>query len=155
MRFRITGRTSSFINIAGEELMDSNAEKALEYACSKTKAEISNYTVAPADEQIVGKTCHQWLIEFDQEPLSLDEFGRILDQYLCQLNSDYEAKRNNNMMLTAPIITIAPKGSFYRWMSERKKLGGQNKVPRLRNDRSIIDKVIRIIQSENAKFTNR
>lgn len=153
LRYRIKGRTSSYINIAGEELMESNAEKALELACLKIQAEISNYTVAPAHDHINGKTCHQWLIEFSQEPLSLENFCHELDQFLCQLNSDYEAKRNKDLLLTSPLITKAPKGSFYRWMSERKKLGGQNKVPRLRNDRKIIEEVIRIIQSENANFT--
>lgn len=138
-RIRITGRTTSFINAFGEELIIDNAEKAIATACEKASATITDYTAAPVYFDDNTNAAHEWLIEFETPPTSLDYFAEILDNALKALNSDYEAKRYHNMILRQPIIQQLPQGTFYRWLKERGKLGGQNKVPRLSNDRKYVD----------------
>lgn len=140
-RIRITGRTTSFINAFGEELIIDNAEKALATACEKASASITDYTAAPVYFDDNTNASHEWLIEFETPPDSLDYFAEILDNALKALNSDYEAKRYHNMILRPPVIKQLPAGTFYRWLKERGKLGGQNKVPRLSNDRKYVDDI--------------
>lgn len=140
-RIRITGRTTSFINACGEELIIDNAEKAIATACEKASATITDYTAAPVYFDDNTNAAHEWLIEFETPPESLDYFAEILDNALKALNSDYEAKRYHNMILRQPIINQLPTGTFYRWLKERGKLGGQNKVPRLSNDRKYLDDI--------------
>lgn len=140
-RIRITGRTTSFINAFGEELIIDNAEKALATACEKASATITDYTAAPVYFDDNTNASHEWLIEFETPPDSLDYFAEILDNALKALNSDYEAKRYHNMILRPPVIKQLPAGTFYRWLKERGKLGGQNKVPRLSNDRKYVDDI--------------
>jgi hypothetical protein len=140
-RIRITGRTKSFINACGEELIIDNAEKALATACEKSSATITDYTAAPVYFNDNSNAAHEWLIEFETPPESLDYFSEILDNALKALNSDYEAKRYHNMILRPPIVMQLAPGTFYRWLKERGKLGGQNKVPRLSNDRTYVDDI--------------
>jgi hypothetical protein len=140
-RIRITGRTKSFINAFGEELIIDNAEKALATACEKSSATITDYTAAPVYFNDNTNAAHEWLIEFETPPASLDYFTEILDNALKTLNSDYEAKRYHNMILRPPIVIQLEKGTFYRWLKIRGKLGGQNKVPRLSNDRKYVDEI--------------
>ena len=140
-RIRITGRTTSFINAVGEELIIDNAEKALATACEKASATITDYTAAPVYFGDNSNAAHEWLIEFETAPESLDYFTEILDNALKTLNSDYEAKRYHNMILRPPIVRQLAAGTFYRWLKERGKLGGQNKVPRLSNDRKYLDDI--------------
>ncbi|QQS52566.1 MAG: GH3 auxin-responsive promoter family protein [Bacteroidota bacterium] len=145
-RIIITGRTRHFINAFGEELIIDNAEKALEMACRRTHAIISDYTAAPvymADNQ---KGCHQWLVEFEKAPANLDEFVYHLDIALQNANSDYEAKRYKNITLDKPALSILPKGTFYRWLETKGKLGGQNKVPRLSNNRTYVEELLKIAE---------
>lgn len=141
-KFVITGRTKYFINAFGEELIQDNAENALAYACKQTGAEVSEYTVAPQYMNDRAKCCHQWVIEFVQEPNSLDEFAEILDRRLQDVNSDYEAKRFHNVTMQRLEIVKARQGLFNDWMKARGKLGGQNKVPRLSNSRDYINDII-------------
>lgn len=143
-KIKITGRTRHYINAFGEELMIENAEKALSKACEKTGAKIREYTAAPVymSSQIKGK--HQWLIEFEQKPHSIQIFAQILDNTLKSLNSDYEAKRYKNMTLDFPDVKEARQGLFYDWLKKRGKLGGQNKIPRLSNTREYIDSMLSI-----------
>lgn len=140
-RFIITGRTKQYINVFGEELMIHNVEEALKTACEKTRAHIVDYTVAPVfmDEQT---GAHEWLIEFEEDPTNLDFFKSVLDDTLKKINSDYEAKRFNNYVLQAPLVKALPKGSFYNWLKRNNKLGGQFKVPRLSNDRSVVEELL-------------
>jgi hypothetical protein len=88
---------------------------------------------------------HEWLIEFEKVPQDEEFFRETFDNALKSLNSDYEAKRYQNLILKAPIIKVLPKGTFYRWMKKRDKLGGQNKVPRLSNTREYADEIIKMI----------
>ncbi len=141
-KFFISGRTKSFINAFGEELIVDNAEKGLAYACQKTGAVISEYTAAPVFMNNQAKCRHQWVIEFAKVPESLPEFASILDRKLQELNSDYEAKRYKDITLQSLEIVVARNGLFNDWLKAKGKLGGQHKVPRLSNSRSIIDELL-------------
>ena len=144
-RIKITGRTKSFINAFGEELIVDNAEKALEVATGKCNAVINDYTAAPVYFEGKENAAHEWLIEFRKEPDNLEFFIETLDNALKSLNSDYEAKRYHDMILRTPIVRKLPKGTFYKWMKQRGKLGGQNKVPRLANDRQYVEEIIKML----------
>ncbi|MFH0756451.1 MAG: GH3 auxin-responsive promoter family protein [Bacteroidota bacterium] len=140
-KIKISGRTKYFINAFGEEVIEDNAEKALMKACSETGAIIREYTAGPMFMSVDKKGAHQWMIEFHSQPDSLERFARILDETLCHLNSDYEAKRQKNVTLEEPRVISLESGTFYRWMQKRGKLGGQNKIPRLANDRKYLDEL--------------
>ncbi len=141
-RITITGRTKSFINAVGEELIIDNAEKALAIAKSKCHAVINEYTAAPVYFEGNKNAAHEWLIEFESPPDNLEYFTETFDNALKSVNSDYEAKRYKDMVLRKPIVRIAPRDTFYNWLKQKGKLGGQNKVPRLANDRKHIDEII-------------
>lgn len=141
-RLRITGRTKSFINIFGEELMVDNADKAIKIACNKCQAIITDYTAGPYFSDDKKTSAHEWIIEFEKAPLHLDFFTETLDNALKSLNSDYEAKRYHNMILMPPIVHATKTGTFYNWLKQKGKLGGQHKVPRLSNDRKILDEIL-------------
>jgi hypothetical protein len=138
-KIKISGRTKHFINVFGEEVIVDNAEKALSRACSETGAQILEYTVGPIFMSEDTKGAHEWFIEFEIQPPNLKEFTYHLDSALMNINSDYEAKRYKSITLDIPRIQIVPKGTFYKWMEKRGKLGGQNKVPRLFNTRKYLD----------------
>lgn len=141
-KFIITGRTKYFINAFGEELIMDNAEKALVYVCEKTHSEVLEYSAAPVFMDNHAKCRHQWLIEFSREPEDLDEFARLLDKKLQEINSDYEAKRFHDITLQHLEIVKARSGLFSDWLKSKGKLGGQHKVPRLSNNRKNIDEML-------------
>ncbi len=145
-RIKITGRTKHHINVFGEELIIENAEEALKCSCRETGAEIKDYTVAPIFMAGKEKGAHEWLIEFRNVPEKLDKFCDSLDRALQSLNSDYEAKRYNNMTLNRPKIHVARKNLFYDWLKSKDKLGGQHKIPRLSNERAYIDELLQMNQ---------
>lgn len=141
-RIKISGRTKHFINAFGEELIIENAEEAIAYACEKTGSEMENFTAGPRYLGSGQKGSHEWVIEFNHAPESLEEFTRLLDRRIRELNSDYDAKRHKDMALELPLVHQVEKGTFYNWMKKRGKLGGQNKVPRLANDREYLDDLL-------------
>ena len=141
-RIKVSGRTKHHINVFGEELIIENAEDALKKVCKKTKAEIVDYTVAPIFMQGKDKGAHEWLIEFKTRPTNIDLFNELLDNALKASNSDYEAKRFNNITLNKPTIHIAREQLFYDWLKQHNKLGGQHKVPRLSNTRHYLDELL-------------
>ncbi|PIX06016.1 MAG: hypothetical protein COZ76_11195, partial [Flavobacteriales bacterium CG_4_8_14_3_um_filter_35_10] len=143
-RIRITGRTKHFINVFGEELIVDNAEQALKHACLQTKSTILEYTVAPIFMKGKNKGAHEWMIEFSTPPNDLNYFAELLDNTLKTLNSDYEAKRYINITLNKPKINCARVGLFYDWLKQKGKLGGQHKVPRLCNDRLLMDELLKL-----------
>ncbi len=143
-RIRVSGRTKHYINAFGEELMIDNVETALARACEATRAAVCDFTGAPVYMQNGDSGAHEWIFEFTTKPDDLDRFIEIFDNHLKSLNSDYEAKRYSNMTLKMPIVHVAEPNLFYRWMSQRGKLGGQNKVPRLSNDREYIDGLLEL-----------
>lgn len=147
-KFVISGRTKSFINAFGEELIVDNAEKGLAEACRQTGAEVLEYTAAPVFMDANGKCRHQWVMEFNCEPKDLAEFAFILDKSLQQINSDYEAKRYKDITLQQLEIIKARPGVFNDWLKQKGKLGGQHKVPRLCNNRDIIEQVLTINNSQ-------
>jgi hypothetical protein len=145
-RIRVTGRTKHFINAFGEEVIIDNAEQALEEACQQTGAVICEYTAAPV--YFNGKDCgaHEWIIEFEKKPNEFERFVDILDETLRRINSDYDAKRFKDLALRRPIVRRAPEGTFFNWMKEKGKLGGQHKVPRLANDREYVDAILKVME---------
>ncbi len=148
-KIKITGRTKHFINAFGEEVIIDNAENALKVACSQTSANIEEYTAGPVFMGDNQKGAHQWIIEFEKEPEDVDHFITALDNALKTLNSDYEAKRHKNLTLERPHLIVAPKGTFYNWMKNRGKIGGQNKIPRLSNDRKYLDELLEMLKKNN------
>jgi len=141
-RIKITGRTKHFINAFGEELIIDNAEVALKKACDRTGAKIREYTAAPIYMTDKRNGGHQWLFEFFKMPDNIEHFTEILDTTLKAVNSDYEAKRYKNISLSPPEVVVAKEGLFYNWLKEKGKLGGQNKVPRLANNRDYINRLL-------------
>ncbi len=144
-KIKITGRTKHFINAFGEEVIVDNADQALKVACEHTGAIVHEYTAGPVFMGMNNKGAHEWIIEFDKEPSNLEKFTISLDNALKMLNSDYEAKRHKDITLELPHIVKAPAGTFYEWMKSRGKVGGQNKIPRLSNDRIYLDQLNKII----------
>jgi hypothetical protein len=140
-RIRVTGRTKHHINVFGEELMVENTDQALAKACQETQSEIVDYTVAPIFMEGKQKGAHEWMIEFKTPPKDLTLFHKILDTTLQSLNSDYEAKRYNNMTLNPLVINVARENLFYDWLKQRNKVGGQNKIPRLSNQREYLEQL--------------
>ena len=141
-KFVITGRTKFFINAFGEELMVDNADKGIRKACEATNATVIAYTAAPLFLLDKGKGRHQWLIEFEKQPMSLERFVACLDKELQQLNSDYEAKRYKEIALQMPEVIITRENLFFDWLKKHNKLGGQHKIPSLSNDRHLIDELL-------------
>ena len=143
-RIKISGRTKNFINAFGEELIIENAEKALNKALTKHKSTVTEYTVAPnfIDNSKSGN--HDWFIEFEKKPKNIDDFKKDLDVNLQKLNSDYEAKRFKNITMQELKIIQGRNNIFYDWLKNKNKLGGQNKIPRLSNDRKIIEELLKL-----------
>lgn len=110
--------------------------------CQSTQAEIVEYTVAPIFMEGKSKGAHEWLIEFKTKPQDMTEFNVLLDTALKTLNSDYEAKRFNNITLNAPKVHVARPKLFYDWLKQNNKLGGQHKIPRLSNSRQYIEDLL-------------
>lgn len=143
-KFVITGRTKHFINAFGEELIVDNAEKGLSKACAATGAQIVDYSAAPVFMDEHAKCRHQWLIEFAKMPDDLDKFAKILDDTLKEVNSDYEAKRQNDLALQPLEIIVARRNLFHDWLDNKGKLGGQHKIPRLSNTREYMEEMLKL-----------
>lgn len=143
-RIKVTGRTKHHINVFGEELIIENAEEALKSVCSKTGAEIKDYTAGPIFMVDKEKGAHEWIIEFRKPPEKLDYFIEIFDNALKSLNSDYEAKRYKNTTLNMPSVHVARENLFYDWLKSKDKLGGQHKIPRLSNKRDYIEELLKM-----------
>jgi hypothetical protein len=147
-RIKITGRTAHFINAFGEELIVDNADKAIVAASNRTNSHVREYTAAPVYFTDYNNGAHEWLIEFDKEPSDINEFTLILDEELKKLNSDYEAKRYKNMTLRLPVVRKLGVNSFYDWLRQNNKLGGQHKIPRLANNRKYVDELLNLTRTE-------
>ena len=143
-RIRVSGRTKHHINAFGEELIIENAEEALRRVCKRTSAEIVDYTAGPIFMEGKEKGGHEWIIEFKKPPENMSYFEELFDNALKSLNSDYEAKRFNNITLNKPKIHSARPNLFYDWLRENDKLGGQHKVPRLSNSRVYVEELLHL-----------
>ncbi|MEO6837391.1 MAG: GH3 auxin-responsive promoter family protein [Ginsengibacter sp.] len=143
-KIKVTGRLKHFMNAFGEEVIVDNADKAIAIASAKTNAVVRDYTAAPVFFSENNNGAHEWLIEFETLPLDLNEFTFHLDEALKSVNSDYEAKRYKNIALREPIVHSLEIGIFNKWLKNKGKLGGQHKVPRLRNERTMIEEILLI-----------
>ncbi len=148
-RIRVTGRTKHHINVFGEELMVENTDMAIAKACAITHSEVVDYTVAPIFMQDKEKGAHEWIIEFKENPKDHAAFQKILDETLQSLNSDYEAKRYNNMTLNPLVMHVARPNLFYDWLKGQNKLGGQHKIPRLSNQRDYLEQLKNLSATRN------
>jgi len=140
-RIRVTGRTKHHINVFGEELMVENTDQAIAKTCSQLNCDVKDYTVAPIFMKGKEKGAHEWMIEFKKAPEDTALFAKILDEMLQTVNSDYEAKRYNNMTLNPLKINVARENLFYDWLAANDKLGGQHKIPRLSNQRDYLEQL--------------
>ena len=141
-RIRVSGRLKHYMNAFGEEVIVDNSDNAISVACEKTGAEVNDYSAAPVYFSQQGNGAHEWLIEFEKEPADMALFAYELDTALKNINSDYEAKRQKDIALRMPLLHAVRKGFFKDWLSAKGKLGGQHKVPRLSNDRTVIDSML-------------
>jgi len=140
-RIKITGRTKHFINAFGEELMVENADIALTFAALQAGVDLKDYTAGPIYMADEAKGGHEWIVECSVVPENKEEFVNNLDAKLREVNSDYDAKRQNNIALLMPVVHFVETGTFYKWMEKRGKLGGQHKVPRLSNSREYLEEI--------------
>lgn len=141
-RIKVSGRIKHFINAFGEEVIVDNTDNALAAACQKTGAVVADYTAAPIYFSEGSNGAHEWLVEFEQPPASLEIFTFELDKKLREINSDYDAKRYKDIALGCPVVRDVRKGTFTDWLRSKGKLGGQHKVPRLSNDRKFIEEIL-------------
>lgn len=147
-KIRITGRLKHYINAFGEEVIVDNADQAIAVASQKTNAVVMDYTAAPIYFSDQSNGAHEWLIEFEKEPNSMEAFVYELDNALKNVNSDYEAKRHKDIALRMPVVRAVAPGTFKEWLRSKNKLGGQHKVPRLSNERDILEDILSIIAHE-------
>ena len=141
-KIKVTGRLKHYMNAFGEEVIVDNSDKAIAIAAERTGAVVNDYTAAPVYFSDNSNGAHEWLIEFDIAPANPDLFVTELDSALKNINSDYEAKRHKNIALRLPIVHALPKGTFTEWLRCKGKLGGQHKVPRLSNERSMLEEIL-------------
>lgn len=153
-RIKISGRTKHFINAFGEEVIVENAETAIAHACELTGAIITNFTAGPVYLEQGKKGGHEWIIEFKRPPADHQQFTSLLDEKLREINSDYDAKRQGDIALIKPLVHIVPSGTFNEWMRRRGKLGGQNKVPRLSNNRQYLEDILEMTEVTNLPSGN-
>jgi len=137
-RIVVTGRVKHFISAFGEHVIGEEVEAAMLQVADEMKASIVEFTVAPYIAQGDGKSYHEWLVEFERAPLDMDLFKAKLDQAMCAKNVYYQDLITGNI-LKPLVLTVLPKNAFINYMKSEGKLGGQNKVPRLSNDRKIAD----------------
>ncbi len=145
-KIKVSGRLKHYMNAFGEEVIVDNSDKAIAMAAERTNAIVTDYTAAPIYFSEGSNGTHEWLIEFDKAPGDIDLFTRELDNALKNINSDYEAKRHRNIALRMPVIRVLRKGTFTNWLRSKGKLGGQHKVPRLSNERTVLEEILAIDQ---------
>ncbi len=142
-RFHITWRTRQSLNLKGEELMEIHVNNAIRELHHK-HIDIAYYTIAPNQEE--NPSCHEWIIEFiNHTAIDPIHFTKEIDNLLKHHNADYKAKREGDILLTMPKITIVPPWTFYVWLQSKGKLGGQFKIPKLSNDRKNIDEILALV----------
>jgi hypothetical protein len=141
-RILVTGRIKHFISAFGEHVIGEEVEKAMKFTMEKfSEVELIEFTVAPQVSPMEGLPHHEWMIEFNREPNDLHAFELELDNHLRQLNVYYDDLITGNILRTLKVASLK-KNSFIDYMKSQGKLGGQNKVPRLSNDRKIAEALI-------------
>jgi hypothetical protein len=135
----VTGRIKHFISAFGEHVIGEEVEKAIGFTCLRfPDTELIEFTVAPQVTPADGLPHHEWFVEFSRTPADLDAFSLELDNQLRQLNVYYDDLIAGNILRRLR-ITPLKRNTFIDYMKSLGKLGGQNKVPRLSNDRRIAD----------------
>jgi hypothetical protein len=137
-RVIVSGRIKHYISAFGEHVIGKEVEAALQEAMSGTDVRVNEFTVAPQITPNQGLPYHEWLIEFENEPENLEDFALKIDQAMRTQNTYYDDLIVGNV-LRAVVITKVAKNGFQEYMKSIGKLGGQNKLPRLANDRKIAD----------------
>jgi phenylacetate-coenzyme A ligase PaaK-like adenylate-forming protein len=145
IRINVTGRTKSVLNIVGEELMVGNVDMAIYDLKHKYNFNIYEYigTIAEKYSDTYSNR-HEWVIEANIDEKEINNFIQIFDKLLKDYNSDYEAKRSDDILLALPIVHIVALGTFNSWLESKNKIGGQNKIPRLCESRDIIEELLKI-----------
>ncbi|MFZ1305915.1 MAG: GH3 auxin-responsive promoter family protein [Ferruginibacter sp.] len=146
-KIKITGRLKHYMNAFGEEVIVDNSDQAIARAAEKTNAIVNDYTAAPVYFTEDSNGAHEWLVEFEKEPDDFNDFITELDTALKNVNSDYEAKRHKSIALRLPIVHKLTAGTFTEWLRIKGKLGGQHKVPRLSNERNILEEILALKNS--------
>ncbi|MBL6445447.1 GH3 auxin-responsive promoter family protein [Fulvivirga sp. 29W222] len=147
-RLLVTGRIKHFISAFGEHVIGEEVEKAMKYTVAKfPETEIVEFTVAPQVTPEEGLPLHEWYVEFSNSPSDLSAFEKELNLQLQKLNTYYDDLQSGSILRSLKIIQLN-KNSFIEYMKSQGKLGGQNKVPRLSNDRKIADELIKYRISE-------
>ena len=145
----VAGRTSEMIDKYGEAVFGDEARAALVIACERTGARVREYHLAPRAVELNRPPTHQWLIEFEQEPESLEMFAGAIDDYLTEVNRHYQIRREARAF-DRPDIVPLPHGSFYAWLkSTRRRISGQTKVPRMSEERKIADGVLALVGNKS------
>ncbi len=139
-RIRVTGRTKHFISAFGEHVIGKEVEQALRQVCREFNAAVTEFTVAPQVNPSGGLPYHEWFVEFSRPPADPDTFAAALDGAMIRENTYYEDLITGKV-LRPLVLRSLRAGAFRRYMKSRGKLGGQNKVPRLANDRMIADEL--------------
>ena len=148
----VSGRIKHFISAFGEHVIGEEVEKAMQRTMEKyPSVELVEFTVAPYVSQDKGKSYHEWLVEFSKPPRDLDAFGKELNAQLQKLNSYYDDLIIGNILSDLKIRPL-PLGTFRNYMKSQGKLGGQNKVPRLSNDRNLAEGLISIMNKGCTKI---
>jgi hypothetical protein len=141
-RVIVTGRIKHFISAFGEHVIGKEVEQALQLATRGTSAKVKEFTVAPqVNPKEGGLPYHEWFIEFQRPPEDLDELAQRIDNEMQKQNSYYYDLIQGKILKTLVIREVAQNG-FDDYMRSVGKLGGQNKIPRLANDRKIADNLI-------------
>lgn len=145
-RIKVSGRLKHYINAFGEEVIIDNSDKAIAVASQLCDAIVNDYTAAPVYFSESSNGAHEWLIEFEKEPINFQQFVFELDNALKNANGDYEAKRYKDIALSMPLVKAVPKNTFNNWLDSKGKLGGQHKVPRLSNDRTTLEEILKYLK---------
>jgi len=139
-RIIVSGRIKHYISAFGEHVIGEEVEWALTQTAEELNTKITEFTVAPMVMQNEGKSYHEWFIEFESEPENMKKFAAVLDNRLRSKNTYYDDLIAGNILSTLRVTPIRKDG-FIDYMKSIGKLGGQNKLPRLSNDRKIADKM--------------
>ncbi|MBD0365758.1 MAG: GH3 auxin-responsive promoter family protein [Flavisolibacter sp.] len=139
-RIVVTGRTKHFISAFGEHVIGEEVEQSILKAAEEEGVRITEFTVAPMIQQGEGKSYHEWFVEFEKAPDDIEVFESKIDAQLCQMNIYYDDLIRGHILQPLQ-IRVVKKGGFIEYMKAVGKLGGQNKVPRLSNDRKIVDEL--------------
>lgn len=140
-KIKITGRTKFFVDVVWERLTLDHVQEAISYATLKTWSIILDYTLWPIAPTKKNKWKHEWIIEFEKKPKNIEDFSKFLDESLCKANDIYNQERNYTKVLASPQIKILKKWTFQKRLDFKNKVSGQSKIPKISNNREIINEI--------------